>query len=91
MYTSVHMQVAPSFFDAPGTQAAGRVNAISPKQTGMLNPERSPVSNARFVQDQPELAFAYVSDFGYKVSCCVLSHLCTGFLIRRTLLHAICQ
>ena len=61
IWTAVYMQVAPSFFDAPGAQAAGRVNAVTPKQTGVLYPEPSPVSNARFVQDQPELAFAYVS------------------------------
>lgn len=52
------MQVAPSLFDAPGAQSAGRLNAVKPKQVG-----------ATMALDQPELAFACVSEFGYKVSC----------------------
>lgn len=64
-------QVAPSFFDAPGIKAASSVSAFKPKQAGTLStsPSRSAASVRRFTQDQPELAFAYVSEFGYKVSC----------------------
>ncbi|KAL0023908.1 hypothetical protein WJX79_009620 [Trebouxia sp. C0005] len=64
-------QVAPSFFDAPGAQAAGKV---TPKQrapncvmTGSpATPGGSPASTQRFSQDLPDIAFAFVSDSGYK-------------------------
>ncbi|DBA88295.1 TPA: hypothetical protein ACH3X1_016535 [Trebouxia sp. C0004] len=64
-------QVAPSFFDAPGAQAAGKV---TPKQRAPYSvmtgppatPRGSPDSTQRFSQDLPDIAFAFVSDSGYK-------------------------
>lgn len=65
-----HVQVAPSFFDAPGAQAAGKVTHKQKGAAGSPSLAGSPASTQRFSQDQPEVAFAVVSDFGYKV-CCV--------------------
>lgn len=59
------MQVAPSLFDAPGGQAAGHFNAVTPKQAGTVSSAQAPAG----MQEQPEVAFACVSEFGYKVSC----------------------
>ena len=62
-----HVQVAPSFFDAPGAQAAGKVTHKQKGAAGSPSLAGSPASTQRFSQDQPEVAFAVVSDFGYKV------------------------
>ena len=59
--------MAPSLFDAPGAQAAGRFNAVKPKQAGTNASAQA--AAAAGMQEQPEVAFACVSEFGYKVSC----------------------
>ena len=66
------LQVAPSFFDAPGAQAAGKVNP-RPRAPHYLmgsmpsTPGASPNSTQRFSQDLPDIAFVFVSESGYKV------------------------
>ena len=68
------MQVAPSFFDAPGAQAAAKVTP-RPKggltlPTSFTSPlgGASPASTQRFHADLPDVTFAFVSESGYKVS-----------------------
>ena len=70
------LQVAPSFFDAPGAQAAGKV---TPHQK--INPlgahlglGGSPVTTQRFSQDLPDVTFAFASESGCKVSPDVILH-----------------
>lgn len=66
------LQVAPSFFDAPGAQVAGKVNP-RPRVPHYLmgsmpsTPGASPNSTQRFSQDLPDIAFVFVSESGYKV------------------------
>lgn len=63
--TDACVQVAPSLFDAPGAQAAGKFNAVTPKQAGTDLSAQAPPGPG--MQEQPEVAFACVSEFGYKV------------------------
>ena len=83
------MQVAPSFFDAPGAQAAGKV---TPRQKvgGLAVPasfssQHSPLCNTstatlqRLPQDLPDVTFAFVSESGYKVKTHQTTLLPKGF------------
>ena len=72
-HQGAHMQVAPSFFDAPGAQAAAKV---TPRPKGGLTLPASftsplggasPASTQRFHADLPDVTFAFVSESGYKV------------------------
>lgn len=70
----VHMQVAPSFFDAPGAQAAAKVNPRPKGGLTLPSSFTSPLgigslaSTQRFHTDLPDVTFAFVSESGYKVS-----------------------
>ncbi|KAL0029412.1 hypothetical protein WJX77_005563 [Trebouxia sp. C0004] len=64
-------QVAPSFFDAP--RGSGSRQGDSQAESPLLsddgapcNPQGVPDSTQRFSQDLPDIAFAFVSDSGYK-------------------------
>ena len=88
-----HVQVAPSFFDAPGAQAAGRVTtrqgkgptvpaSFSSQYNPLANPNTSPTSTQRFSQDLPDIAFAFASEHGFKASCLTSSSHDIAFAFR---------
>ena len=86
----VHFQVAPSFFDAPGAQAAGKVTprqkvgglTIPASFSSQYNPlNTSTAALQRFPQDLPDVTFAFVSEAGYKVSThYTVQSWCQGYL-----------
>ncbi|KAL3142345.1 hypothetical protein ABBQ38_002682 [Trebouxia sp. C0009 RCD-2024] len=65
-------QVAPSFFDAPGAQAAAKVNPRPKGGLTLPSSFTSPLgigslaSTQRFHTDLPDVTFAFVSESGYK-------------------------
>ena len=73
----VLVQVAPSFFDAPGAQAAGKVTprqkvggltipaSFSSQYNALCN--TSTTGLQRLPPDLPDVTFAFVSESGYKV------------------------
>lgn len=84
--SEVPVQVAPSFFDAPGAQAAAKVTPRHRAGLTMPSSFTSPLGNAspastqRFPTDQPDVTFVFVSESGYKVRTHHTARLLPGLL-----------
>ena len=71
------LQVAPSFFDAPGAQGSSG-SALPSAIPGTPTP--SPAPAPQLFDDQlPDITFAFASEVGYKVSHIVGHAACCSF------------
>ena len=64
------MQVAPSFFDAPGAQDSAAANAGMASASSLMplpTPTPSLASMPCLSDDLPKITFAFASEVGYKV------------------------
>ena len=72
-YVGVHdcEQVAPSFFDAPGSQDTASSGDGSAAVAGAAAPSMGMVASVQRLQDElPNITFAFASQVGFKVGLC---------------------
>lgn len=75
------LQVAPSFFDAPGAQGS---STGLPSATSAM-PAPAPVPAPQLSDDQlPNITFAFASQVGYKVRPPDISHTCSMHIANAT-------
>ena len=87
------LQVAPSFFDAPGAQESMPSSASSGLVTASSVASVSPANTRRFSADLPNITFAFASEVGYKVRLWLymgvqllsILLLCEGMIVKDTI------